>query len=200
MMAMVYKERKLNYSNLISGKILPAIAMEQPDGLAIFETVISLIKAYERVIQNSRNTFQYNDEAKLKVTGYSPANELTVLDTDEKSSTYNTYIKNPERTAEDTFVLEAPVFYTPDKDGDIAWVEKTVQDGALTNHKKTLIDLISMISGVPNITDLGFTNADNASAIDRKFFALEQKISIADKLFKKGLFEKMGTYLWKNKP
>lgn len=165
---------------------VPAIAMEQPDGLAIFESVISLIKAYERVIQNSRNTFQYNDDAKLKVTGYNPQNTLTIVDTDETSSTYGKTIKNPDRTAEDEFTLEAPVFYTPDNSGDIAWVEKTVQDGALTNHKKTLIDLISMISGVPNITDLGFTSADNASAIDRKFFALEQKISIADKLFKKG--------------
>lgn len=174
------KFKKNNWSDV------PAIAMEQPDGLAIFESVISLIKAYERVIQNSRNTFQYNDDAKLKITGYSPQNALTITDTDENSSTYGETIKNPDRTAEDEFVLEAPVFYTPDKDGDISWVEKTVQDGALTTHKKTLIDLISMISGVPNITDLGFTSADNASAIDRKFFALEQKISIADKLFKKG--------------
>ena len=31
-----------------------------------------------------------------------------------------------------------------------------------------------MNTGVPNVTDLGFTKADNASAIDRKFFNLEQ--------------------------
>ena len=31
-----------------------------------------------------------------------------------------------------------------------------------------------MMTGVPNVTDLGFTKADNASAIDRKFFNLEQ--------------------------
>ena len=42
-----------------------------------------------------------------------------------------------------------------------------------------------MISGVPNTTDLGFTSAENASAIDRKFFTLEQKVSLADKIFKK---------------
>ena len=63
-------------------------------------------------------------------------------------------IENPERKQNDETMLKMKVFYTPDKSGDIAWVEKTVQDTALENHKKTLIDLIAMISGVPNITDV----------------------------------------------
>ena len=87
------------------------------------------------------------------------------------------------------------VFYTPDNTGDIAWVEKSVQDTALENHKKTLIDLIAMISGVPNITDLGFTNADNASALDRKFFALEQMITDADKHFKQAILRRWETII-----
>ena len=65
------------------------------------------------------------------------------------------------------------VFYTPD-DGDIDWILKSVDDGATQNTLKTYIDLIMMITGVPQTTDLGFTKADNASAIDRKFFSLEQ--------------------------
>ena len=52
-----------------------------------------------------------------------------------------------------------------------------------------------MISGVPNITDLGFTNADNASALDRKFFALEQMITCADKQFKKAILRRWETIL-----
>lgn len=174
------KFKKNNWSDV------PAIAIEQPDGLSIFETVISLIGAYQRVIQNSRNTFEYNDDAKLKVTGYQPQNPLTILDTDEKSSTYGQQITNPDRTLEDALFLSAKTFYTPDASGDIAWITKDMSDGALDNHKKTLVDLISMLSGVPNMSDLGFTNADNASAIDRKFFGLEQKLTLADKLFKKG--------------
>ena len=173
-----YVEDKELFKNNNWGDV-PAFAIEQPDGVAIFETVISLIDAYQRVIQNARNTFQYNDEAKLKVTGYTPQNSLTTVDDN------GNVIANEDRETEDALLLQSKVFYTPDKDGDIEWIEKTVQDGASTNHKKTLIDLISMISGVPNMSDLGFTNADNASAIDRKFFGLEQKISLADKLFKK---------------
>ena len=56
-------------------------------------------------------------------------------------------------------------------------------------------DLIAMISGVPNITDLGFTNADNASALDRKFFALEQMITSADKQFKKAILRRWETII-----
>lgn len=104
-------------------------------------------------------------------------------------------IENPERKQNDETMLKMKVFYTPDKSGDIAWVEKSVQDTALENHKKTLIDLIAMISGVPNITDLGFTNADNASALDRKFFALEQMITDADKHFKQAILRRWETII-----
>ena len=100
---------------------VPAIAMEQPDGMAIFETVISLIDAYQRVIQNSRNTFQYNDEAKLKVTGYEPTNALTTVDDD------GVEIENPDRVLEDKLFLESKVFYTPDANGDIEWIEKSLR-------------------------------------------------------------------------
>ena len=181
--------------------MLPCIAVENEMGLSSFELVVSLICAYERVIQNSRNTFQYNDDAKLKITGYAPQNELmtTKLDkegnpeTDENGQPKQ--VVNKAREEEDKTLLKMQVFYTPDNTGDIAWVEKSVQDTALENHKKTLIDLIAMISGVPNITDLGFTNADNASALDRKFFALEQMITDADKHFKQAILRRWETII-----
>lgn len=198
-----YKKLKEDASRYEKGKwnMLPCIAIENETGLACFELVISVICAYERVIQNSRNTFQYNDDAKLKVVGYRPDEELLIPDTDKEGNAIinkdgTTKMKtNPLREQEDKAMLNMKVFYTPDKEGDIGWVEKTVQDTALQNHKKTLIDLISMISGVPNITDLGFTNADNASALDRKFFALEQMITSADKQFKKALLRRWETII-----
>lgn len=181
--------------------MLPCIATENEMGLSSFELVISLICAYERVIQNSRNTFQYNDDAKLKITGFTPQNELMVTKLDEDGKPeldengQEKQVVNKAREEEDKALLKMGVFYTPDNSGDIAWVEKSVQDTALQNHKKTLIDLISMISGVPNITDLGFTNADNASALDRKFFALEQMITNADKQFKKAFLRRWETII-----
>lgn len=181
--------------------MLPCIAIENEMGLSSFELVVSLICAYERVIQNSRNTFQYNDDAKLKITGFTPQNDLMttklnkdgVPELDENGQPKQ--VINKAREEEDKALLKMQVFYTPDNTGDIAWVEKSVQDTALENHKKTLIDLIAMISGVPNITDLGFTNADNASALDRKFFALEQMITDADKHFKQAILRRWETII-----
>ncbi len=198
-----YKKLKEDESRYEESKwnMLPCIAIENEMGLSCFELVISLICAYERVIQNSRNTFQYNDDAKLKITGYSPQNELMVTKLDKEGNPeldengQEKQVLNEARKKEDEAMLKMGVFYTPDNSGDIAWVEKNVQDTALQNHKKTLIDLISMISGVPNITDLGFTNADNASALDRKFFALEQMITQADKQFKKAILRRWETII-----
>lgn len=197
-----YKKLKELEEKREKGKwnMLPCIAVENEMGLSSFELVISLICAYERVIQNSRNTFQYNDEAKLKITGYEPDDDALIEKRDKNGNVEMkdgepVMVENPKRKQFDEILLKAKVFYTPDKSGDIAWVEKTVQDTALQNHKKTLVDLISMISGVPNITDLGFTNADNASALDRKFFALEQMITSADKQFKKAILRRWETII-----
>ena len=183
--------------------MIPCIAIESEIGLSSFELVISLICAYERVIQNSRNTFQYNDDAKLKITGFMPDEDTLTLEKDKEGNVVldekgnPKMIENPARKEYDETMLKAKIFYTPDKSGDIAWIEKNVQDTALQNHKKTIIDLIAMISGVPNITDLGFTNADNASALDRKFFALEQMITAADKQFKKAILRRWETIIGK---
>ena len=52
----------------VSWGCVPCIAIENPDGLACFELAKSNIASYERVMKNARNTFQYNDDAKLMVT------------------------------------------------------------------------------------------------------------------------------------
>lgn len=162
---------------------IPATAIEQEDGIAIFEPVISLIKAYQTCIQNSRNTFKYNDEAILKVTGYEPENPLTIMDDNGKE------IINPARVLEDEYVLTSRVRYLGEN-GDLAWVEKNVNDSALQNHKKTLMDIICLCSFCPNMTDLGFTSADNNSALEKKFFSLQQYIATFEGEFKKGLLRR----------
>ena len=163
---------------------IPATAIENCDGMAIFEPVISLIKAYERCIQNSRNVFKYNDEAILKVIGYQPENPMIIQN--EKGED----IINPARQKEDEYVLTSRVRYldgNKDVNSDIAWVEKNVNDTALQNHKKTLMDIICLCSFCPNMTDLGFTSADNNSALEKKFFGLQQYIATFEGDFLEGL-------------
>ena len=163
---------------------IPVTAIENCDGMAIFEPVISLIEEYTRCIQNSRNVFKYNDEAILKVIGYQPENPLIIQNEDGKD------IINPARQKEDEYVLTSRVRYlngSKEVNSDIAWVEKNVNDTALQNHKKTLMDIICLCSFCPNMTDLGFTQADNNSALEKKFFALQQYIATFEGDFTEGL-------------
>ena len=172
---------------------LPVFAVENPTGLCFFENVIPLVKKHEQVIRNNANTFQYNDDAKLKITGFTPENDALIQVTDEKGQPKvddngnQVMMKNPARTQEDNAILSAKVFYTPDKDGDIDWVIKNINDTASENHKKTCLDMALMTSGVPNVTDQGFTDADNAAALEKKFFPLEQFLQQPHHLFKKEL-------------
>lgn len=187
-----FKENEADNKEVLWNDV-PIFAVENPDGLALFENVITLIKKHEQVIKNNANIFQYNDDAKLKITGFTPQNDPLIEAIDEngevkKDDNGNSImIKNPARVAEDEAILNAKVFYTPDNTGDIGWVIKDINDTASENHKKTMLDLALMVSGVPNVTDQGFTNADNASALEKKFFPLDQVLQQADKLFKKEL-------------
>jgi len=185
-----FKENK-NDNKEVLWNDLPIFAVENPDGLSLFENVITLIKKHEQVIKNNSNIFQYNDKAKLKITGFTPQNEAIIEAVDKNGEIKKDkdgqpiMIKNPARQKEDEAILNAEVFYTPDNTGDIAWVTKDINDTASENHKKTCLDTALMISGVPNVTDQGFTNADNSSALEKKFFPLEQVLQQTDKLFKK---------------
>lgn len=179
-----FKEYKEDRKDVLWDDV-PCFAVENPDGLALYELVIKLIKKYEQVIINNANTFQYNDDAKLKITGFTPVNDATIEQETEDGETVT--IQNPARIVEDEAILNAKVFYTPDESGDIGWVTKDINDTASENHKKTMLDLALMISGVPNVTDQGFTNADNSSALEKKFFPLDQVLQQADKLFHKEL-------------
>ncbi|MCI8485913.1 MAG: phage portal protein [Clostridia bacterium] len=162
---------------------IPATAIEQEDGLAIFEPVISVIEAYQRVVQNSRNTFKYNDDAILVVTGYDTDTALTILDDNGNE------ILNPARIKEDEYRRQTKTWYLG-TDGDVRWVLKDINDNALQNHKKTLMDIICLCSFCPNMTDLGFTSADNNSALEKKFFSLQQYIATFEGEFKKGLLRR----------
>ena len=170
---------------------LPCFAVENPYGMAFFENVMTLINKNEKVIENNANIFDYNDNAKLKVTGFSPMNDpliplLNDKGEEQKDKEGNVIMtKNPARMQEDDAILNAKVFYTPDKDGDIDWIIKDINDTASENHKKTCLDMALMIAGVPNVTDQGFTNADNAAALEKKFFPLEQVLQQAHHLFRK---------------
>lgn len=162
--------------------LVPALAIENPDNMCIFTAVEDLIDAFETIIDNNKTTFEQNADAKLVAIGYAPENSLLVQDTN------GNWITNTARTAEDNAVLSAKMLYVSgdnENRGDFKWLIKDINDTASENHKKTLMELILMMACIPNVTDVGFTKADNSSALEKKFFPLEQIIIQAEKQFKK---------------
>lgn len=180
-----YIELETEYENNNWGDI-PGFAVEIDE--SIFESVVDTILKYEKLVKNTSNMFEYNDEAKLAIYGYSPENEMVIeKEVEQDGQTQTIYVSNPARELEDEKVLNAKTLYFPDKSaGGAEWVLKEISDGAIQNTLKTYIDLILMMAGVPNTFDLGFTNADNASAIDRKFFSLMMMTINLRQQFKKG--------------
>ena len=161
----------------VNWELTPFYAVENADKLSLFDSVKGLIDKLEQVIGNESNIYQYNDDAKLFVPGYSPEEHYL----DEEGNI------NQKRIKEDQAVLEAPVFYDPQGTNKPEWIIKDINDTAIMNYKKTLIDYIFMLSMVPNMLDVSFTNTDSGKALRYKFHGLEMVLIEAEKTFKKEL-------------
>lgn len=144
---------------------VPAIAVETD--YSIFEKCEDVISAYEQLVQNVRNTYQYNDsDCKLKIVNYQPQNPMTTIDDNG-----NTVI-NQARIEEDNQWIRARTIYVGEG-GDVTWLSKPVDASGVQTMLKTYIDLMFQLAGIPNTSDLAFNSADlNASAIDRKFYVM----------------------------
>ena len=144
---------------------VPGFAIETD--YSVFECCEDVIQAYEQLIQNIRNTYQYNDtDCKLMITGYSPENPMTT--TNEEGNP----IINQARLQEDNAWLKTKTIYVGEG-GNVQWLIKNIDSGGAINILKTYVDLMFQLAGIPNTTDLAFNSADlNASAIDRKFYIM----------------------------
>ena len=161
---------------------VPAIAFDNPDSIAVFEPALSPIHTYEQITNNIKNMTQYNDDAKLMLTGYTAENPVTIPDPNDQ----NKMIPNPARITEEEAYLKARTIFV-DKDGNVQWLLKDISYDGLESVLSNQHDLITMLTGVPNMTDEAFSNADNASALGYKLYALDQYSATADRVFRKGL-------------
>lgn len=144
---------------------VPAIAVETD--FSIFEGCEDVISAYEQLVQNARNTYQYNDsDCKLKIVNYQPQNPMTTLDEN------GNIVVNQARIQEDNQWIQARTIYVGEG-GDVTWLSKPVDASGIQTMLKIYIDLIFQLAGIPNTSDLAFNSVDlNASAIDRKFYVM----------------------------
>lgn len=144
---------------------VPGFAIETD--YSIFESAEDVMSAYEQLVQNIRNTYQYNDtDAKLKIVGYSPENPMTTIDEN------GNVVQNQARIVEDNMLLKSKTLYISEG-GDASWILKNQDANGSLSVLKAYIDLMFQLCGVPNTSDLAFNSADlNASAIDRKFYIM----------------------------
>lgn len=158
---------------------VPTFSVYEPDPqVSIIDPIISLVTAYENIMQNLNDMYQYNDkDAKLKISGYRPENPLTIPNPDfdpslPVSSSNPEKILNPARETEDNYLLNSKTFFVQEG-GDVSWLLKEINADEATKYLKYYVDSIFQISGIPNTSDAAFNSGDmNASAIDRKFYTM----------------------------
>ena len=162
---------------------VPGFAVEID--FSIIENSEAFIATYENLLENVKNTYQYNDvDCKMKISGYKAQNKLTIKN--EKGET----IINPDRIKEDEYVLKSRTFYT-EEGGDAEWLIKEVDATGVTTLLKYYVDSIFQLCGTPNTADLAFNSADlNASAIDRKFYVMNMKTQDIVSNLKKALLRR----------
>ena len=167
------KEEKTSTHNI------PTFAVFEPDPqVSIIDPIISLVSAYETIMNNLNHLYQYNDtDAKLKISGYRPENPLTIpnpdfVSTQPISSSNPEKILNPARELEDNYLINSKTFFVQEG-GDVSWLLKDINATDATSYLKYYVDSIFQISGIPNTNDAAFNSGDlNASAIDRKFYTM----------------------------
>lgn len=158
---------------------IPTFSVFEPDPqVSIIDPIISLVGAYEAIMNNLNNMYQYNDEdAKLMISGYRPENPLTIPNpafdpSKEVSASNPEKITNPARTLEDQYLVNSKTFFVQEG-GKVEWLLKEINAEDATKYLKYYVDSIFQISGIPNTADSAFNSGDmNASAIDRKFYTM----------------------------
>lgn len=158
---------------------VPTFSVFEPDPqVSIIDPIISLVSAYETIMNNLNNMYQYNDtDAKLMISGYRPENPLTIPNPDynpeeDISDSNSPTITNPARTQEDNYLINSRTFFVQEG-GKVEWLLKEINATDATSYLKYYVDSIFQISGIPNTNDAAFNSGDlNASAIDRKFYTM----------------------------
>ena len=158
---------------------IPTFSVYEPDPqVSIIDPIISLVSAYEDIMNNLNNMYQYNDtDAKLMVSGYRPENPLTIAnpnyDPEQEISDANSpSVSNPARVLEDNYLINSRTFFVQEG-GKVEWLLKEINATDATSYLKYYVDSIFQISGIPNTADSAFNSGDmNASAIDRKFYTM----------------------------
>jgi len=131
--------------------------------LGDFESVLTLIDAYNIAQSDSINNLEYFADAYLKMTGAG-------LDSEQVKT-----------------MKENRVIILPDKEADVSWLIKNVDETSVESIKDRLREDIHTISKVPDLTADEFGTALSGVAISYRLYNLEALCATKERKFKKGL-------------
>lgn len=141
-----------------------------PELLGDFETVISLIDAYNLLQSDRINDKEQLVDAILCMYG---------MDFDEDQA---------DMLKDSRMIANIPV------DGKIEYLVKTLQEGDVDILRQNLENDIHKISMTPNMSDENFVGNSSGVAIKYKLLAFEQNIKNKERYMEKGLMERFKLY------
>lgn len=149
-------------------KDIPIIRyVNNDDEMGDYEAVLDLIDAYDKSQSDTANDLEYFTDAYLKVTGVEVDPEIALK------------------------LKEQRVFNFPDKEGDVSFVTKDINDSVVENYKTRLDKDIHKFSLVPNMTDENFVGNSSGVAMAYKLQGLEFLTGIKEQKFRKGLLRRV---------
>lgn len=151
---------------------VPFTYYENPDRIGDFESIITLIDAYDKALSDNSNLFEYYNDCYIVFKGCE-------LDTDDVK-------------LKDMKGLNIP------EGADVFYLQKPQVTGDLMNYLGTLRKDIHKFSMVPDLTDKDFLNASSGVAMRLKLQGLEFLTGVKESNFRKGLtrrLEILGSYL-----
>ena len=148
------------------GMVPIAIYENNEEQIGDFEQVITLIDAYDKMQSDSLNDFEYFCDAYLALYGF------TADDNDVAEMKRNRVLLMDEGTSAE-------------------WLVKNENDAVTENQKIRLDADIHKFAKCPNMADKEFASNASGIAIKFKLLGTENKISIKERKFKKGLQQRL---------
>ena len=143
-----------------------AIYKNNEEELGDFESVISLIDAYDKLESDSLNDFEYFVDAYLALYGFTAEPE------DVKKMKENRVLLMDEGTSAE-------------------WLIKDTSDSHIENIKNRIDADIHKFAKCPNMADKEFASNASGVAIKFKLLGTENKVAIKERKFKRGLQQRL---------
>ena len=144
---------------------VPFTYYENPDRLGDFESIITLIDAYDKALSDNSNLFEYYNDCYIVFKGCELDDEEVKL--------------------KDMKGLNIP------EGADVFYLQKPQVSGDIMNYLDTLRKDIHKFSMVPDMTDKDFLNASSGVAMRLKLQGLEFLTGVKESNFRKGLTRRL---------